>query len=218
MRSILLLPIVLLALALSVICQSDENEGWHSHDILEVKFNNDATKLISYSWGDGWIFVWDVRSGKLIWRNETGFIQKGDEYYTLTSFAFSPDEKYVASGSGNGTVDFTASQNTGDARSGSLSIAGQTVTVNQASGCDYAVVLVPTSFRDEGGTALGTVTTAPGCSWTSSSGSSWIVVQSGATGSGPGTATLQIQVNPGGKRDGTVTIAGHSFAISQSKN
>jgi len=123
-----------------------------------------------------------------------------------------------ASGSGNGTVDFTASQNTSDARSGSLSIAGQTVTVNQASGCVYAVALVPTSFRDEGGTALGTVTTAPGCSWTSSSGSSWIVVQSGATGSGPGAATLQIQVNPGGSRNGTVTIAGRSFDIKQSKN
>ena len=121
-----------------------------------------------------------------------------------------------ASGSGNGTVNFSALQNTGPARSGSLSIAGQTVTINQASGCLYTVTVVPTSFRDEGGTGTGTVTTVSGCSWTASSASDWIVVQSGANGSGSGTVTLQIQANPGAKRTGTVTIAGHSFDIQQS--
>lgn len=121
-----------------------------------------------------------------------------------------------SSGSGNGTVHFTASQNTADARAGSLSIAGQTVAVNQASGCVYAVTLTPTSFRDEGGTGLGTVTTAQGCTWTASSDSTWIVVQSGATGSGPGSVSLQIQVNPGANRTGKVTIAGQVFDIKQS--
>jgi hypothetical protein len=121
-----------------------------------------------------------------------------------------------ASGSGNGSVGFTAAQNTGEARSGSLSIAGQTVTVNQAAGCVYAVVLLPTSFRDEGGTAIGTVTTLPGCGWTASSGVSWITVASGASGSGPGTATFTIQQNPGASRSGTVTVAGQTFTITQS--
>jgi hypothetical protein len=122
-----------------------------------------------------------------------------------------------SSGSGNGTADFTATANNGPARSGSLSVAGQTVTVTQAAGCAYSVVIAPTSFREDGGTALGTVTTVPGCAWTASSGSSWIVVQSGATGSGPGTVTLQIQPNSGSiSRTGTVTIAGQSFDIKQS--
>ena len=131
----------------------------------------------------------------------------GTNWLTITS---------GASGSGNGTVNFSASQNNGPPRSGSLSIAGQTVTVNQASGCLYTVTVVPTSLRDEGGTAIGTVTTVSGCSWTASSASDWIVVQSGANGSGSGTVTLQIQANPGAKRTGTVTIAGQSFDIQQS--
>jgi len=38
-----------------------------------------------------------------------------------------------ASGSGTATISFTVSQNTGAARSGSLSIAGQTLTVSQAA-------------------------------------------------------------------------------------
>jgi len=84
--------------------QSSDSQAWHTNDITEIKFNKDATKLISNSAGDGWLFLWDVQSGRLIWRNKTGFIQRGNEYYTLTSFAFSPDENYIASGSGNGTV------------------------------------------------------------------------------------------------------------------
>jgi WD40 repeat protein len=86
------------------VAQSSDSQAWHTNDITEIKFNKDATKLISNSAGDGWLFFWDVPSGRLIWRNKTGFIQRGDEYYTLTSFAFSPDENYIASGSGNGTV------------------------------------------------------------------------------------------------------------------
>ena len=126
----------------------------------------------------------------------------GTSWLTITS---------GSSGTGNGTVQFTAAQNTADVRIGSLSIAGQTVAVNQASGCVFTVTLTPTSFKREGGTAVGTVTTAQGCSWTTSSDSNWIVVQSGANGVGPGTVTLQIQANAGGARTGTVTIAGKAF-------
>lgn len=94
--------------------RASDSKAWHTSDVLEVKFNKDATKLISYSVVDGWLFLWDVQSGRPIWKNETGFIQRGDEYYTLTSFAFSPDESYIASGSGNGTVALW------DARTGHL--------------------------------------------------------------------------------------------------
>ena len=76
----------------------------HTHDILEVKFNADATQLISYSAADGWLCLWEVKSGRLLWRTKTEFIQKAHEYYTLTSFAFSPDQRLIASGSGNGTL------------------------------------------------------------------------------------------------------------------
>lgn len=76
----------------------------HTHDILEVKFNADGTKLISYSWGDSWLILWEVKSGRILWQSKTEFIQKGDEYYTLNCFAFSPDETLIVSGSGNGTV------------------------------------------------------------------------------------------------------------------
>ena len=100
MKTLLLVFTLLLTVKLTMA----EDFVGHTHDILEVKFNSDATKLISYSAGDGWLLLWDVRSGRLLWRTKTEAIQKGDEYYTLTSFAFSPDEQLIASGSGNGTV------------------------------------------------------------------------------------------------------------------
>lgn len=46
-------------------------------------------------------------------------------FVTLTS---------AASQSGNGTVNLTVAENSGDARNGTLTVAGQTVTVSQASG------------------------------------------------------------------------------------
>jgi len=76
----------------------------HTHDVLRVKFNPEGTQLISYSAGDGWLCLWEVKTGRLLWRTKTEFIQKADEYYTLTSFTFSPDQHLIASASANGTI------------------------------------------------------------------------------------------------------------------
>lgn len=84
--------------------QDSKSKAGHTHDILEVKFNSDATKLLSYSAGDGWLILWDVKAGRVLWQTKTNSIQKGDEYYTLSCFAFSPDQALIVSGSGNGTV------------------------------------------------------------------------------------------------------------------
>lgn len=97
-----ILPAFLLLLFTHYSCAQTFNG--HTHDILKVEFSPDATNLISYSAGDGWLCLWEVKSGRLIWRAKTEFIQKADEYYALTSFAFSPDQNLIASGSGNGTV------------------------------------------------------------------------------------------------------------------
>jgi len=123
-----------------------------------------------------------------------------------------------AAGTGNGTVAFSAGQNNGGARSGSLLVAGQTVTVDQEARCVYNVTVMPRSFRDEGGTATATVMTAAGCPWTISSDRPWIVVPPPGNRSGPGTVSITIQANPGNNRDGHVTVAGETFEIQQSKN
>lgn len=79
-------------------------QAGHTHDIIEVKWSPDGERLISYSAGDGYIRVWDVKSARLLWSARTAFIQQMDERYTLTCFAWNPDQRLIASGSANGTI------------------------------------------------------------------------------------------------------------------
>jgi len=122
-----------------------------------------------------------------------------------------------ASGSGNGTVGFTVGANTGPARSATITIAGQTHTVNQATGCTYSLTPTSHSLDQDGQTAPAiTVNTTAGCTWTAVSNSSFITVQSGDTGTGPGTVTYKVTKNNGNSpRTGTLTIAGRTFTVVQ---
>ena len=121
-----------------------------------------------------------------------------------------------ASGSGNGTVTFTAAANTGPGRTGTLTIAGQTFTVTQASGC--AATLAPTSasIAAAGVVESPIAVTAPaGCGWTATSGAGWITIASGASGTGNGTVRFTVAANTGPGRTGALTIAGQTFAVTQ---
>ena len=122
-----------------------------------------------------------------------------------------------ASGSGNGTVGLSVEANLGPDRSAAVTIAGQTHIVSQTSGCTYS--LNPTSHsldqNSQTPPAIAVNTTA-GCFWTAVSNDSWIIVQSGASGTGPGTVTYRVTNNNGtGPRTGTLTIAGRTFTVVQ---
>jgi hypothetical protein len=120
------------------------------------------------------------------------------------------------SGSGNGNVKYDVDGNAGPARSGTLSIGGQTFTVNQATGCSYQVS--PTTFNNVpalGATRNMAVTATSGCTWTATSNANWITVTSGSSGNGNGTVTLTIAINLIGSRSGTVTVAGQAVTVNQ---
>jgi delta-60 repeat domain len=74
-----------------------------------------------------------------------------------------------ASGSGNGTVGYAVSANTGAPRTGTLTIAGQTFTIEQAAGDTGCFYTVAPSTLNVGGDAVPsatvTVTTGAGCAW-----------------------------------------------------
>ena len=107
--------------------------------------------------------------------------------------------------------------NTGGARSGTLTIAGRTFTVNQAGGCSFTVN--PTTIPEDalGGNQNVAVTAPQGCAWTATSNTSWIDVAapSDGKGSGNGTVRLVIAVNLGAARNGTATIAGRQVTVNQ---
>jgi hypothetical protein len=123
-------------------------------------------------------------------------------------------------GSGNGSVTYNVASNTGAARSGTIVIAGQTFTLNQAAAvqtttCTYSINPTSQSFAVAGGSGTVAVTTTNGCAWTAVSNAAWITVTGGAAGSGNGTVNFRAAANTGAARSGTITIAGQTFTVSE---
>jgi hypothetical protein len=126
----------------------------------------------------------------------------------------------AASGAGNGSVSYASAPNAGAARSGTLTIAGQRVTVSQAGsggGCAYSLSSSTDNVESTSGAGSVSVSTAAGCGWTAVSNDSWIRVTEGASGSGPGEVSYTFDRNPGGQRSGTLTIAGLTYTIVQAE-
>ena len=104
---------------------------------------------------------------------------------------------------GNSTVNFSVSSHTGStSRSGTLTVAGKTFTVNQSGvECSYSISPASQSLGSGGGTGTVNVTTSTGCPWSASSpaasGTSWITITSGKTGTGNGTAGYSVSANSG---------------------
>jgi hypothetical protein len=106
--------------------------------------------------------------------------------------------------------------NTGAARTGTATIAGRTVTVNQDGGCSFSIAPTSTPVVAAGGAGSIAVTAGDGCAWTAVSGAAWITVTSGASGAGNGTVQFTVDVNAtGAARSGTITVAGQTFTVDQ---
>ncbi len=118
---------------------------------------------------------------------------------------------------GNGTVNFAIDANPGSARTGTLIVAGQTVTVNQASGCTFQRSAANRNFRGTGEEFTVNVTTDAGCPWTAASNVPWIKLNAN-TFIGPSAVTLTVAPNDSLERAANVAIAGQAFAATQDSN
>lgn len=122
------------------------------------------------------------------------------------------------SGSGNGTVGYTVAANAdANARTGTLTIAGQIFTITQA-GAACTTAISPTSRSHGSGAETGTVsvTAGSGCTWTAVSNASWLAITGGSSGSADGNVSYSVAANTGSARTGTLTIAGQVFTVTQS--
>ena len=113
-------------------------------------------------------------------------------------------------------MSVSVAANTAAARSGSVSVAGQLVTIEQrALVCSYS--LSTASFQTSPATAASTsveLAPAAGCAWTVSGAPNWVTV---SPLSGTGTATIKIAAtaNPGTARSAVLNIAGREFRLEQ---
>jgi subtilase family serine protease len=125
-----------------------------------------------------------------------------------------------ASGTGNGKVSFTVPGNTNTVSvMGTMTIAGQPVTVDQAAGgCAYS--LSPKSGKFKAAAASKTVkvkTKFPDCAWSAVSNDAFITITNGVSGTGKGVVAYTIPANMTSNiLTGSMTIAGQTFTIIQS--
>ena len=124
-----------------------------------------------------------------------------------------------ASGSGTGTATLSVGLNLGGSRSGTATVAGQTVTVNQAATlCVWSIGPPSRNAKANGDDDTVAVTAGSGCPWTATSNVPWITVTSGASGSGNGKVGYTVARNETkNARSGTITIAGETFTVNQAK-
>lgn len=122
------------------------------------------------------------------------------------------------SGTGDGTVAYSVAPNSStSSRTGTLTVAGRTVTVKQAldtSSCTYSVAYASKTLSWCGGERSVAVSTQGECPWTASKEASWITL-GGAIRTGSGPLFYLLERNTGGSRQGTVTVAGTPVAITQ---
>jgi hypothetical protein len=117
---------------------------------------------------------------------------------------------------GNGAITLTVDAVTGGVRSGTIRVAGQTVTLTQAaSACSYKVSPAGGTIPAAGGSTTASVSVAAHCPWTAISAVPWVTIASGAAGTGTGSVQLNVAANPGAARTGTATIAAQTLTLTQ---
>jgi virginiamycin B lyase len=130
-----------------------------------------------------------------------------------------------ATGTGpQGAVSYKVDPNTSTtSRQGTMTIAGQTVTVSQAAGvaCSYSITPTSNNMQALGGSSGITVTVSGGtsCSWTasvSSSASSWLHLGSTTSGTTSGSVSYTADANTTtASRTGTIAINNLTFTVTQ---
>jgi uncharacterized repeat protein (TIGR03803 family) len=123
-------------------------------------------------------------------------------------------------GTGNGKVSITVAGNTNEtALSGTLTIAGQTVTVNQAAGgCTFKLSPKDGKLKSTGGAKTVKVTpNLADCAWTAVSNDGFITITSGSTNIlGKGTVSYNVATNVSTMTvTGTMSIAGQTYTVIQ---
>lgn len=121
-------------------------------------------------------------------------------------------------GAGNGVVGFTVAPTVGTARTGTIIVAGRTVTVLQSAGggCSYALSAGGKNFPASGGAGSFNVTTSSDCAWSAVSNDSFVSVLFTSAGQGSGTVSFAVAANERPvTRSATITAGGQTFTVSQ---
>jgi hypothetical protein len=124
-----------------------------------------------------------------------------------------------AAGSGSGAVVATVAPNPGVARTGTIVVAGRTLTITQAApaapACTYQLTPPSLNVTSDAQDSTVAVTAADGCQWEATSSVPWITIADPRSGAGNGTFKLTIAANTADARSGTVLVGSATLAVQQ---
>ncbi|MEK7406425.1 MAG: BACON domain-containing carbohydrate-binding protein [Acidobacteriota bacterium] len=142
---------------------------------------------------------------------------------TTCSWSATPSAGWItissgASGSGDGSVAYSAAANPGSAaRIGTITVGSQAFTISQP-GAACAATLTPASASVPGISGTGTlnVTAPAGCTWTPASESEWLKIATWSSVSGAGVVNYSYASNPAqAPRTGAINVSGQIFTLTQ---
>ena len=117
------------------------------------------------------------------------------------------------------SLSYQGSPTGNSSQDNSLSINNVRFTVSgfrDEPSCEYSVSPSSQPFLESGGTGGATVSTTSSCSWSATSGESWITITGGSSGSGNGSVSYTVSSNPSTQsRSGTITVEGEVLTITQ---
>jgi hypothetical protein len=124
-----------------------------------------------------------------------------------------------ASGSGNGVVTISVTPNPTDGvRTGTLTIAGQSVSVREDSFEPCTLDISPSSASFNKDSATGSfAVSAPGhCPWSAKSNAAWLGVTAGGQGTGNGSVSYAVERNREvTMRSGAIAVGERTFTVTQ---
>ncbi|HEY9283362.1 MAG TPA: DUF4214 domain-containing protein, partial [Pyrinomonadaceae bacterium] len=134
--------------------------------------------------------------------------------------AFITNVTATVNAQGQGSFTYTvAANNTGAARTGTITVSGQTFTVTQSATCSVGLSPTVRPFAQAGGTGRFTVvpdSNAAQCAWTAATNANFITISTGATGAGINSVTYAVAANnTGATRTGTIVVNGQTHTVTQ---
>jgi hypothetical protein len=91
-----------------------------------------------------------------------------------------------------------------------------TTTGSPVQPCTFSLSASSQSFNTTGGSGNVTVNTSSGCAWSAISNASWVIVTSGASGTGTGVVAFEVAPNTTGQaRTASLSIGGQTLTINQ---
>ena len=120
-------------------------------------------------------------------------------------------------GQGDASISYSVAVNpVPSPRSGLVGAGSMRVQLSQAAAaCRFSLSRSSDTIGAAGGQLSVDVSTLTGCSWTATSGSSWISITSGQAGNANGTVALVVSAYSGAGRVGQVTVADQLYTVTQ---